>query len=71
MDLGTPWSLITSFIYKGTNCEAELVVFMGIQCANLVKRSTTTQIASLPRGERGKPTTKFMVISLQETNKCS
>jgi hypothetical protein len=32
---------------------------MGIKCADLVKRSTTTQIASLPRGERGKPTTKI------------
>jgi hypothetical protein len=56
---GTPRSLITSFIYKGTKSEAEFVVFMGIKCADLVKRSTTTHIASLPREERGKPTTKI------------
>jgi hypothetical protein len=53
---------ITSFIYKGANSEAEFVVFMGIKCIDLVRRSTTTHIASLPQGEWGKPTMKSMVI---------
>jgi hypothetical protein len=62
MDLGTPYNLTTSLIYKGTKSEAELLVFMGRKWKNFVSLSITTQIASLPLGERGNPTTKSMVM---------
>jgi hypothetical protein len=62
MDLGTPCNLNTSFIYNGTNSSAELVIFIGMKCADLVSRSTTTHIASLPQGVRGKPTIKSIVM---------
>jgi hypothetical protein len=50
------------FIYKWTNSSAELDVFIGMKCADLVSQSTTNRIASLPRGVWGKPTVKSVVI---------
>ncbi|XP_020081219.1 uncharacterized protein LOC109704844 [Ananas comosus] len=53
IDFGTPCNLTTSSRYTCANLSPAQVVWIGKKCADLVKRSTITQIASCPPIERG------------------
>ncbi len=60
-----PCSRIISLKNKFATCEASSVLWHGMKCAILEKRSTTTNIESCPCLDLGKPNTKSMLMSDQ------
>ena len=64
---GTPCRRTISLKTNSAMCEASSLLWQGIKCAILLKRSTTTKIESLPLLVRGNPRTKSIEMSSQET----
>ena len=62
IDTVTTWSLTISLMYSLANLSKDKVLRTTKKCADLVSRSTITQMASWPIWVRGKSTTKSMVM---------
>ena len=62
IDISTSWSLTISLMYSLANLSKEKILRMARKCADLVSRSTITQMASWPICVWGKPTMKSMVM---------